>query len=61
MAVGKNKTWQKAKQYNLPYNIKAVGKIIKWRRSRGTEILGNKINIFNNGGEEQNQGVGSYI
>ena len=33
MAVGKNIT-------NVPYNIEAVGKYIKWRKGEGDENIG---------------------
>ena len=35
----------KREQDYLPYNIKAIGKNIKWGRGKGTEISGNKIKI----------------
>ena len=43
--LGKYKMWKrgKGKQLHLPYNIKAVVKIIKWERGRGKEILQKKI------------------
>ena len=58
MSVGKNMTWKKAKQYHLPYNIKAVGKNIKM--GKGMEILGKKIKIFKNGGGEEYQVVRDF-
>ena len=43
--MGKNITWKRGmcKQYHLPYDIKAIGKNIKW--GKGTENLGKKIKI----------------
>ena len=35
----------KQKQYNLPYNIEAVGKNIKWERGEGDRILWKKIKM----------------
>ena len=51
-------TWKKGKQYHLPYNIKAVGKNIKWGRRRkfGEE----SENLKNVGGEEYRV-IGNYI
>ena len=40
VTVGKNITWKKGKQYNLPYNIKAAGKNIKWGRAGGDGNFG---------------------
>ena len=45
MAVGMIKTWKKVNHYYLPFNIKVVGKNIKW--GKGTEVLWNKIKIIN--------------
>ena len=48
------------KKYPLPFNIKAVGKIIK--KEKGViENLGKKIKIKNMGGGEEYQIVGNYI
>ena len=40
MAVEKNITWKKGKQYHFPKNSEAVGKNIKW--GTGRKILGRK-------------------
>ena len=44
VTVGKNITWKKGKQYNLPYNIKAPGKNIKCmgKSGRGRQFWGRK-------------------
>ena len=43
MAVGKNITWKKGKQYHLLYYIEAVRKNIKWGKGKGVKISGKKI------------------
>ena len=49
MAVGKNITWKKGKQYHLPYHIEAVE---EYQAGKRTKILGKKIKIKNWDGEE---------
>ena len=39
-SFGKNITRKKGKQFNLPFNIEAVGKNIKWERREGDEHFG---------------------
>ena len=34
-AVGKNVTWKRGQQYQIPYDIEVVGKNIKWGRGEG--------------------------
>ena len=46
-------------QYNLPYNIKDVGKDIK--KGNGTENFKKKIRILKNGSGEEYQVVGNFI
>ena len=40
---------RKQKQYNLPYNIEAAGKNIKWERGEGDRILWKKIKMKKRG------------
>ena len=58
MAVGKNIT---RKGRSLPYDIKAVGKNIKWGGGEWDGNFGKKIKIKKNGGGEENQVVGNFI
>ena len=44
-AMRKNKTYERGKQYNLLYNIDAIGRISSGEKGKGTEILGKKIKI----------------
>ena len=46
MAVGKNITWKKGKQYHVPYNIEAVGKNLKFGRGEGDGNFGEENQDF---------------
>ena len=63
MAVGKNTAWKKGKgkQYNLPYNIKVVGKNIKWVREDGDGNFGGENQNFTNWGGEEYQVAMNFI
>ena len=39
-AMRKNKTYERGKQYNLLYNIDAIGKNIKWGKGEGDGNFG---------------------
>ena len=45
MAVRKNITWKKRKQYHLLYNIGDVKKNIKGKKGKETEFSGKEIKI----------------
>ena len=47
---------KKGKQYHLFYNIKAVGKKIKWGRGEGEGNFMEENQDFKNGNEEEYQG-----
>ena len=52
---------EKVKQYHLPFNVKAVGKNIKWGRGEVDGNLGEKIKIKNKRDGEEYQVVGHFI
>ena len=62
MAVGKNITWKKGKrkQYNLPYNIQAIWKNIKWGRGKEDGNFWKNMKILENGSGEEHKVVWNF-
>ena len=51
----------KEKAYHLPYNVKAVGKNIKWGRGKGDGNFGEENQDYKNGDGEEYQVECNFI